>query len=140
MGTTPVVTATFPIVNAAPGQVFAASQLFSASDTGGDPILDYQVEDESTGASQRLPRVLNGAVLPSAQITEISAAQLPELSFVAGVAALDLLEVAASDSSGFGVFTPFSVAAASPSGPPPFITAANALEAPNLAIAAANLF
>ena len=64
MGTTPVVTATSPIVNAAPGEVFAASQLFSASDTSGDPILDYQVEDESTGASNGF-WVLNGAVLPS---------------------------------------------------------------------------
>jgi hypothetical protein len=139
MGTTPVVTATFPIVNAAPGEAIAASQLFSASDTSGDPILDYQVEDDSTGASNGF-WVLNGAVLPSGQITEISAAQLPELSFVAGVAALDSLEVAASDSSGFGVFTLFSVAAASPVGPAPFITAANALEAPNLAIAATSLF
>ncbi len=139
MGTTPVVTATSPIVNAAPGEAIAASQLFSASDTSGDPILEYQVEDESTGASNGF-WVLNGAVLPSGQITEISVAQLPELSFVAGVAALDSLEVAASDSSGFGAFTPFSVAAASPVGPAPFITAANALEAPNLAIAATSLF
>ena len=106
MGTTPVVTATSPIVIAASGEAFAASQLFSASDTSGDPILDYQVEDDSTGASNGF-WVLDGAVLPSGQIIEISAAQLPELSFVAGVAALDSLEVAASDSSGFGAFALF---------------------------------
>jgi hypothetical protein len=139
MGATPVVTATFPIVNAAPGEAFTASQLFTASDIGGDPILDYQVEDESTGASNGF-WVLNGAVLPSGQITDIPAAQLPDLMFVAGVAALDSLEVAASDSSGFGALTSFYVAAASPAGSTPVISAANALEAPSLNIAAASLF
>jgi hypothetical protein len=140
MGTTPVVTATSPIVNAASGEAFAASQLFSASDTSGDPILDYQVEDESTGASNGF-WVLNGAVLPSGQITEISAAQLPELSFVAGVSASDSLEVAASDSSGFGAFAPFAVVASSAGlTPAPVVSASDALEPPNLNIAASSLF
>jgi len=136
---TPVVTATFPVVNAAPGEVLTASDLFSASDAGADPILDYEVEDQSTGSSNGF-WVLDGAVLPSGQITEITAAQLPQLTFVAGVAALDSLEVAASDSSGFGAFTSFSVAAAGPVGVTPVISAANALEAPALEIAASSLF
>ena len=67
---TPVVTAAFPVVNAAPGEVLTASDLFSASDASGDPILDYQVKDESDRSGAGF-WVLNGAVLPSGQITEV---------------------------------------------------------------------
>ena len=143
MGATPVVMATSPVVDALPIEVFAASQLFSASDTSGDPILNYEVEDETTGPDSGF-WVLNGAVLPSGQITELSAAQLPELSFVAGIGAnpvLDTLEVAASDVAGFGGFTSFAIATAGGVATPvPVISAANALEAPNLDIAASSLF
>jgi len=141
MGTTPVVTATSPVVNAAPGEIFTASQLFSASDTGGDPILDYQVEDETTGPDAGF-WVLDGAVLPNGQITEVSAAQLSELSFVAASRAeVDTLQVAASDMAGFGAVTSFNIVSPSVlAGPAPVVIAANALEAPNLDIAASSLF
>ena len=70
---TPVITAAVSSVNATASEVFAASSLFSASTDL--PIITYEVEDESTGASQGF-WVLNGQVLPNGQITTLSAAQL----------------------------------------------------------------
>ena len=78
--------------------------LFSTSDAEGEPILSYEVEDKTTGSSQGF-WVLNGAVLPNGQITTLTAAQLSELSFVAGSASTpvsDTLEVAAADAVGLG--------------------------------------
>ena len=130
-------------VNASPSESFAASALFSASD--GALILGYEVEDESTGASQGF-WVLNGAVLPSGQITELTAGQLSGLSFVAGSVASgsisDTLEVAASDAAGLGPFTTFTVTAShpAPGDVAPVITAANLQEAPNLNLVASSLF
>ena len=117
--------------------------MFSASDAAGAPILTYEVEDESTGSSQGF-WVLNGAVLPNGQITTLTAAQLSQLSFVAGSASTpvsDTLEVAASDAAGLGAFTTFTVtAAAHAPTTPPTVTAANELQAPNLALAGSSLF
>ena len=144
MGTTPVVTAAFPAVSVISDQVLAASTLFSAGDTSAEPILNYEIEDESTGPANGF-WVLNGAVLPSGQITEISAAELSELIYVAGSGpngtGSDTLEVAASDADGFGAFTTFSTNVAfADFVPDPVISAANALEAPTLEIAASSLF
>ncbi|HEY5067724.1 MAG TPA: DUF4347 domain-containing protein [Xanthobacteraceae bacterium] len=141
--TTPVVTAVAASVNASASESFTAAQLFSASDAAGAPILTYQVEDESGGSSQGF-WVLNGAVLPNGQITTLTAAQLFELSFVAGSASTpvsDTLEVAASDAAGLGAFTTFTVtAAAHAPTTAPTVTAANELQAPNLALAGSSLF
>jgi hypothetical protein len=88
--------------------------------------------------------MLNGTVLPNGQITTLTAAQLSQLSFVAGSASTpvsDTLEVAASDAAGFGAFATFTVTAgAHASTPAPTVTAANALEAPSLTLAASGLF
>ena len=141
--TTPVVTAAHAVVPASASESFTAAQLFSASDAAGAPILTYEVEDESGGSSQGF-WVLNGAVLPNGQITTLTAAQLSELSFVAGSASSpvsDTLEVAASDAAGLGAFTTFTVtAAAHAPTTPPTVTAANELQAPNLALAGSSLF
>ena len=141
--TTPVVTAAAADVNATPSESFAASALFSASDAEGEPILSYEVEDENSGPSHGF-WVLNGAVLPNGQMTTLTAAQLSALSFVAGSASTpvsDTLEVAASDAAGFGPFTTFTVtAAAHASTSAPTVTAANELQAPNLALAGSSLF
>ena len=106
-------------------------------------ILTYEVEDETTGSSQGF-WVLNGAVLPNGQITTLTAAQLSALSFVAGSASTpvsDTLEVAASDAAGLGAFTTFTVtASAHAPTTPPTVTAANELQAPNLALAGSSLF
>ena len=138
---TPVVTAVSSNINASASESFTPSQLFSVG--AGGPILTYQVEDESDGSSQGF-WVLNGAVLPNGQITTLTAAQLFELSFVAGSASTpvsDTLEVAASDASGLGAFTTFTVtAAAHASTTAPTVTAANELQAPNQALAGSSLF
>ena len=47
--TTPVVTAVAASVNASASESFTPAQLFSASDAAGEPILTYEVEDESGG-------------------------------------------------------------------------------------------
>jgi uncharacterized repeat protein (TIGR03803 family) len=140
---TPVVTALAPIVNASASKTFTSAQLFSASDAEEFPILSYQVEDLNTGPTQGF-WVLNGAVLPNGQITTLTATQLSQLSFVAGSASTpvsDTLDVAASDSAGFGAFTTFTVtAAAHVSTSAPTVTAANEIEPPYLTLAASGLF
>jgi hypothetical protein len=140
-----VVTAASANINATASESFTPSQLFSASDAEGTPILSYLVEDESSGSSQGF-WVLNGAVLPSGQITGLTAAQLSELSFVAGASAggpvADTLEVAASDAAGFGPFTSFTVTATqfAPGDVAPVMSATDALLAPNLRLPASSLF
>jgi hypothetical protein len=141
--TTPVLTAVASTVNASASQRFTAGQLFSASDAEGTPILGYEVDDESTNQDNGF-WVLNGAVLPNGQITTLTAAQLSQLSFVAGSASTpvsDTLEVAASDAAGLGAFTTFTVtASAHASTSAPTVTAANELQAPSLALAGSSLF
>ena len=143
MPTTPVLTAVASTVNASASQRFTAGQLFSASDAEGTPILGYEVDDESTNQDNGF-WVLNGAVLPNGQITTLTAAQLSQLSFVAGSASTpvsDTLEVAASDAAGLGAFTTFTVtASAHASTSAPTVTAANKLQAPSLALAGSSLF
>ena len=140
---TPVVTAATADVNASASESFTPGQLFSASDAAGEPILSYEVEDETTGSSQGF-WVLNGAVLPNGQMTTLTAAQLSELSFVAGSASTpvsDTLEVAAADAVGLGPFTTFTVtASAHVSSAAPLVTAASELKAPDLTLAGSNLF
>ncbi|MFZ3353632.1 MAG: hypothetical protein WA268_22505, partial [Xanthobacteraceae bacterium] len=127
--------------NATASQTFVASSLFTAG--ASLPILTYEVEDESRGSSQGF-WVLNGAVLTNGQLTTLSAAQLSELSFVAGASSTpvsDTLEVAASDAAGLGAFATFAVtAAAHAPTTAPTVAAANELQAPNLALAGSNLF
>ncbi len=110
----PTVTPTSTNVSATAGETFTASTLFSSADPNSLPILSYQIEDISTGPSQGF-WVLNGTALPNGQITTISAAQLSQLSFVAGensaAPVTDMLEVAASDSASSGAFTTFTVTA-----------------------------
>jgi hypothetical protein len=139
----PTVTAAAPNVAASASESFAAAALFSASDADNAAILGYAVEDQTVGASQGF-WVLNGQVLPNGQVTTLSAAQLSELTFVAGSASTpvsDMLDVAASDAGGFGAPATFTVtSAAHVSTAPPTVTAANELEAPSLTLAASSLF
>ena len=108
-------TVTAANINASPNETFAASSLFSASDPDNTPILDYQVIDTSSGASSGF-WVLGNVVLPANQAMTVSAAQLSQLTFVAGSppsgAVPDVLEVSAADAGGFGAFTTFTVNAA----------------------------
>jgi hypothetical protein len=140
---TPVVTAVSSTVSASASETFTPAQLFSASEAEGFPILNYEVEDETVGGNDGF-WVLNGAVLPNGQIATLTAAQLSQLSFVAGSASTqvtDTLKVAASDSAGFGPFTSFTVTSAvHASTTAPTVTAANEQKAPDLSLAASSLF
>ena len=140
---TPVVTPVAPNINASASETLTPSQLFSVSAPVGFPVLTYELEDESTNQDNGF-WVLNGAVLPNGQLTTLTAAQLSQLSFVAGSASApvtDTLEVAASDSAGFGALASFTVmAAAHASTTAPTVTAANELKAPGLSLAASSLF
>ncbi len=147
---TGTVIAAFPTVtpatipNAASNQSFTASQLFSASDPDGTPILSYEVEDVSTGASQGF-WTLNGAVQANGALFTVTAAQLSGLSFTAGSntsgPVTDNLEVAASDAAGFGSFASFSVvAAAHAPTTQPTVSASNEVVLPESNLAAPNMF
>ena len=140
----PVVTPSASNVNATPSENFAASALFSAGDVEAVPIT-YQVEDQSTGPTQGF-WVLNGAVLPNGQITTLSAAQLSELSFVAGSSSAHVgVRHAQSGGLGRGRLRPlhaFTVNASANCAErrAPTVTAANVQKAPGLSVTASSLF
>jgi hypothetical protein len=75
------------------GQTFAASSLFSVSDSNGDPIVTYALND-ATGGSGYF--VVNGVVQPSNTEIDLTAAQLAQTIFVTG-SGTDQLSVRASD-------------------------------------------
>ena len=64
------------------GQSLAASSLFSASDADGDPLTYFFQDGTSTANSGRF--VLNGTPYAQGAAFNVSAAQLAQLSFVAG--------------------------------------------------------
>jgi hypothetical protein len=138
-------TVTAPNINASPNETFSASSLFSASDADGAPILAYQVIDTSSGASTGF-WLLGNEVLPANQAVTISAAQLSQLTFVAGSppsgSAPDVLEVSAADAGGFGAFKTFTVNAAqfAPDSGLPVVGAANRVATVGTTFAAATLF
>jgi hypothetical protein len=139
-----VVTAVSPTVSATPEQVFTASSLFSASDTAGAPILSYEIEDESAGATSGF-WTLNGLVESNGHVFTVTAAQLSQLSFTAGSASTpvtDTIEVAASDSGGFGAFTTFTVTAAAhaPGDVAPVVTGLISQALPETTLPASSVF
>ena len=149
-GTTSAVLEAPPMVTAAningsPNETFAASSLFSASDSDGTPFVAYQVIDTSSGATSGF-WLLGSVVLPANQAMTISTAQLSQLTFVAGSPASgtapDMLEVSAADAGGFGAFTAFTVTAAqdAPDSGLPVVTAANHVATVGTTFAAATLF
>jgi streptogramin lyase len=89
----PVVTVPNSSVQATSGQVFQASSLFSASDADHD-TLTYTFYDATSGNGHF---ALNGQVEPNGQSFSVSAANLPNLTFVAGQSGSDTLSIAVSD-------------------------------------------
>jgi hypothetical protein len=140
-----VVTPVSANAGAASNEMFAASALFTATDTEGNTILQYQVEDTSTGASQGF-WTLNGIVKPNGAPFIVSAAQLSGLSFTAGSNAsgptVDTLEVAAADAGGFGTSATFTVTAAAhaPNDVAPTVSALIAQALPESVLAASSVF
>ncbi len=78
----PVLSVPASTIKADPGQVLQVSSLFSASDADGD-TLSYVIYD-NTISSGGGHLVLNGVTVPSDTTVSLSAAQLAQLTFVAG--------------------------------------------------------
>jgi streptogramin lyase len=89
----PVVTVPNSSVQATSGQVFQVSSLFSASDADHD-TLTYTFYDATSGNGHF---VLNGQAEPNGQSFSVSAANLPNVTFVAGQSGSDTLSIAVSD-------------------------------------------
>jgi hypothetical protein len=124
----PVITVPSANVSASPGQVIAASSLFTASDADGD-TLSYYIYDNNTAANSG-HFVVNGTVVPSQDAYLITAAQLAQTTFVAGAAGTsDQLRVIAYDGQAYSnnsVFNYLNVNVTLPTGPAPSNTLANA--------------
>jgi hypothetical protein len=102
------------------GQTFAASSLFSVSDSNGDSIATYALKD-ATGGSGYF--VVNGVIQASNTEIDLTAAQLRQTTFVAG-SGTDQLSVRASDGFLWSSWQPFAVNVS----PTPVINAGATLE------------
>jgi hypothetical protein len=103
----PVVTAAN--LTATAGQSIAASNLVSVTDADGNPIAVYAFEDSTSGASSG-HFVFNGVTEPSGQYLLVSAAELSEVSFVAGAAgSVDNLAANVFDGTDWGSGATFQV-------------------------------
>ena len=112
-----------------------ASTLFSVTDADGDSIATYAFWDNGAGGGQF---VLNGVAQPNGREIDVTAAQLPQLSYQAG-SGTDTLWVKANDgvewgnwSSGFTVTAPPDQA--------PVVTASNLVTTLGAQLSAATLF
>jgi hypothetical protein len=103
-----VVTVPSANVSANPGQAFAASSLFSATDADGD-VLTYYLYD-NTVATSGGHFTVNGTVVPSDSMYAVGAAQLGLTTFVAGGAgASDDLNVKVFDGHAYTNWNEFHV-------------------------------
>jgi hypothetical protein len=84
------------------GQIFAASNLFTASDPFGDPIEQYDFWDTGTGGGRFM---LNGQALGTNQNNYVSAAQLAQASYVSG-SGTDTLWVRVSEGGQWSPWSP----------------------------------
>ena len=133
----PVVTAS-NVTATTPGQVFAASSLFSATDPNGNPITQYVVYDWTSGSGYW---TVNGVAQPCYTDIYITAAQLSQAAFHSATSGSDLVGVSAFDGTRWSpLWTQFTVAAAPPP-PPPVVTASNVTATtPGQVFAASSLF
>jgi hypothetical protein len=91
--TPPVVTPINSNIAANPGQVFAASSLFTASDPDGDAITQYEFWDTGGGGGHYL---VNGVIQPTSREIFVPAAQLAQTTYQSGNGT-DILFVRAND-------------------------------------------
>jgi VCBS repeat-containing protein len=131
----PVVTAG-TVTATSPGEVFAASSLFSATDPGGYPITEYYFYDKTVGSGYW---ALNGVAVPANQTLHITAAQLSQVTFHSGTSGSDDLLVCAGDAYSLAPWTEFNVNAAVVH--PPVVTAGTVTAGtPGQVFAATSLF
>ncbi len=117
------------------GQVFAAAQLFTASESDGDTITQYDFWNTGTGGGRFL---LNGIAQGTNQDIYVSAAQLSQTTYLSSGS--DTLYVRAFDGFVWGAWSPaFTVTA--PADHPPVVTpASNQTATHGQSYAAASLF
>jgi hypothetical protein len=133
----PVVTASNLTVT--PGASLAASSLFSVTDPQGFAITEYAFED-LTGNGHF---VVNGVAQPANQVMYLTAAQLAQTTFNAGLSGSDNILVNAFDGVAWAGTSAGNVPAEfqiSVNYQRPVVTASNQTVAPGASVAAASLF
>jgi hypothetical protein len=88
-----------PDFSASKGQVVNASDLFSANDANGDPLLYFFYDNSAAATSGHF--TVNGVVQAAGTTFAVSAAQLAQTTFTAGTAGADDLFVNAWDGVAF---------------------------------------
>jgi len=117
-------------------QTLALSSLFTASDPDGDTITNYQIADNTTDPNSGY-FVINGVTQSAGPTINITAAQLPQTSFVTGTVSDSLMIQAldgAGTSSGFALMTVIVSNAA------PVVTTANVTRQHFQTLALSSLF
>jgi VCBS repeat-containing protein len=131
----PVVTAS-TVTAGTPGQVFAATSLFSATDPGGNAITEYYFYDKTAGSGYW---ALNGIAQPSNQVLKVDPAQLSQVTFHSATTGGDDLLVCADNPYSESRWTEFYVNA--PVISPPVVTASTVTAGvPGQVLAATSLF
>jgi hypothetical protein len=103
----PVLTVAASIVTANAGQSLQVSTLFGATDAEGDPLTYFFQDGTSSATSGHF--VLNGAALANGASFHVSAAQLAQLTFVAGSVDDDLSMQLADDKGALSAGAGFHV-------------------------------
>jgi VCBS repeat-containing protein len=92
-------TVTAPDFSASKGQIVNASDLFTANDANGDPLLYFFYDNSAAATSGHF--TVNGVVQAAGTTFAVSAAQLAQTTFTAGTAGADDLFVNAWDGVAF---------------------------------------
>jgi hypothetical protein len=136
--TPPVVTVSNSNVTASPGQIFAAASLFTASDSDGDAITQYDFWDTGGGGGHFL---VNGVTQPTNGDIYVTAAQLAQTTYQSG-SGTDTLWVRANDGAQWSAWSPSFTVSAHTLDTPPVVTPTNSTitASPGQIFAAASLF
>ncbi|HET7086181.1 MAG TPA: hypothetical protein VFI23_15500 [Rhizomicrobium sp.] len=123
------------------GRSVAASSLFTVSDADGDPIRRYQLWD-STNDPNSGYFVVNGVVQPAWTVIDITAAQLAQTSYVAGIVG-DGIQIRAFDGADWSAadnvrWAPFTITV--PVNNPPVLSTADTTILHGRSVAASSLF
>jgi Ca2+-binding RTX toxin-like protein len=120
-------------------QAVNASSFFSVSDADGDPVLNYQFYDSTTGKGHF---TVNGVAQAANASIDVSAANLVSTEFVgASAAGSDLLWVRASDGQVWGDWKSWTVNSwPHATNSAPVVSASDATVTVNQAVSAASLF
>jgi hypothetical protein len=136
--TPPVVTVSNSNIKASPGQILAASSLFTASDPDGDAITQYDFWDTGGGGGHFL---VSGVTQPTNRDIYVTAAQLAQTTYQSG-SGTDTLWVRANDGTQWGAWSSSFTASANKIDTPPVVTPTNSnvTASPGQILAAASLF